>query len=185
MQQHTTDSHLEKILGQLQPFGFRFQGYDENKRPLVVAPNGQVVDINVAISFANEQITAQQENTPGSPEMPPEMPDGSIDTTQEQAPEVETQETPRIKESSEQISAMQKRPDPLQVDDKSPAMQLKPPKKIAPYGEGFAVNAFDPTNISQVRAFVQKNEKKKANSSAKWLAVLFKKFLEENNLDSE
>lgn len=185
MQTQITDPNLEAVLTKLKPFGFNFHGYDESGLPLVVAPNGQVVEINTAISFANSEIAKKEETSPSSVELPPEMPQmptSNTETKVESSPEQEK----NAESSSESDTNLQSAPkSDFVIQTQAPQIELKTPKYIKPYGDGFEIKSFNAGNPEEATKFVEKNIKKNNKSSDKWLATMFKKFLEENKLNSQ
>jgi hypothetical protein len=176
------DPEIQKILPTLNKFGFVFFGYDENKKPLVKAPNGQVVFLDVAYQFVKEQIeknegesTGNVEDMPEIPQMPQAVEQGSesnVESGAEKSPEQKQEE----KKEDQNIPNLQ---GPMQqVQVRTPQVQIKKPKQL-PFGDGFQPKTFDPEKVDQVLKYIEKNSKKSAKTSDKWLAEMFKKFYDE------
>lgn len=177
-----SDPRLQQVLMQLQRFNFSFYGYDESGKPLVASPNGQVIDINLAINFVNQQIKARQQaqSSGGSPESMPTPEDAITRSSPERS--VETKLEAALESSMEKKQEEQKQqpsgPQEPQVQQKSPQVQLKA-ASAKPYGDGFDPKSFDPQDIQQTLQFIEENAKKSNTSSNKWLAIKFRKFVEE------
>lgn len=163
------DPKLQHILEQIQRFGFKLYGFDENSIPLVVAPNGQVVPINLAISFVNQQIQ-NKNNSSGNVETGVvESFDSTSRIESVNERQLETKlEVPKATHQNIQT--------PTVVQTKSPQVKLSEPKK-KPYGEGFDPKSFDPADITSTLKFIAKNQRTNPKSSNRWIAEQFKKFI--------
>lgn len=174
------DPKLQNILEKLKQFGFEFYGNGESGVPLVKGPNGQVVEVNIAINFVNEQIKKQQESAGGSIENP-QMPE-NIDTkiSVERSVESKIETSMEQEKSPEQKSERNDNPGaqaPI-IQKKAPQVKLDKSKN-KPYGDGFDPQGFNPTDINSTMRFIEKNSKESNKSSNKWLAEQFKKFVAE------
>lgn len=176
------DPRLQQVLAQLQNFGFSFYGFDESGKPMVLSSNGQVIDINLAINFVNQQIKiGQAQSSGGSPESMPTpedaptraSPERSVETKLEQALDssMESKQEKQAQQANQQQSG-------LQVQQKAPQVQLKPAAN-KPYGDGFDPKSFNPQDIKQTLQFIEENARKSNTSSNKWLSIKFRKFVEE------
>jgi len=177
------DPKLKKILDQLSQFNFDFYGYDDNGMPLVKSPDGQIIEINIAINFVNDQIKKRQveSSSPGSFEAPnlAENLDNSVSVENSAESNLEK----KLEESGEQEkSEDQNNQKPIQDNSqniqKTPNIEIKRPKN-KPYGDGFDPVSFDPADINSTLDFINKNKTKSNQSSKKWLSVQFQKFLKE------
>jgi len=176
---------LTKVLSQIEKFGFKFFGYDENNDPLVIAPNGQIIPLKVAYEFVQLQIKKSSENTSeNSPESMPTLPQiqdigASIELTSEKSAEKESV----IEKATESAPMLQQ----VAVTSPSTATPVPPitkdssMKMPAPFDDGFKIKSFDPTDIAQTQDFVKNNSKASNSSSNKWLSTQFEKFLREYN----
>lgn len=165
------DPKLQQVLKQIGNFGFKFYGFDENSMPLVSGPNGQVVPINVAISFVNQQIQNKNNSSGNLESSIVESSDSSsnIETANER--QIETKlETPKDSTQAQNTQT------PTSVQTKAPQVKLSEPKK-KPYGEGFDPRSFDPADITSILKFIEKNHKTNPKSSNRWIAEQFKKFI--------
>jgi hypothetical protein len=71
--QNIAQNNDPEVLKLVEKFGFKFFGYDESKFILVVAPNGEIVQLSVAYEFVQKQIASSQVSS-GGPEGFPNMP---------------------------------------------------------------------------------------------------------------
>lgn len=182
------DPQLVQILQQIDRFGFKFYGYNENNYPMVVAPNGQVVPVNVAKQFVDQQIEferqQQQQNSSsgyGGVEGMPQMPEGpSVESNVEKGSEREV--------SIEQIKQPEQIKEPETSNQSGPNQsgsvlqtptQVALPKVAMPYGDGYEPKSFNPADITQVVDFIERNSKAKKSNSNAWIAMQWQKFLEE------
>lgn len=173
------DPKLQQVLKQIEPFGFKFFGFDENKRPLVLGPNNQVTEINIAIGFVNDQIKrqAQSSSSPENFEVP-QTPDSN--STIERSTEVQLENSLESQKESQDNDNNQNQ---VQVNQNNLTVQKKAPEiKMSqltekPYGDGFDPKTFSPTDIESALKFVEKNSKASKTSSNKWLATRFQWFL--------
>ena len=180
---NVNDPKLKNVLDQLAPFGFQFYALSEDGMPLVIGPNNQITEINVAISFANSQIQKQRE-TDSSPksfeDMPENMPSSpsNFESGNESALESLDSGVETSKEKKGKSKKRRARNKDISVQEKAPTITL-PKKEIKPYGDGFDPISFNPGDLKRATEFVNKSSKKRKTSSDRWLAILFKKFLEE------
>ncbi|MDQ6986096.1 MAG: hypothetical protein Q9M91_05745 [Candidatus Dojkabacteria bacterium] len=185
MDANITDPKLRKVLEQLEPFGFEFFCFSENGAPLVKSPNEQIAEINVAIAFVNEQVTKKQSESnqsSASPEDFPSMPNmrqSKAESSMESNAESKDSSFERQSNKPKNIQPSQKK---INVPRRAPIVKIKK-EKIKPYGDGFDPVSFDPSDLRKAMTFIDKNSKKKNTSSSKWLAILFKKFLDEMSSD--
>lgn len=172
----TTDAQLNTVLGTLEKFGFKFFGYNESKEPLVIAPNGQIVSVDVAYKFVQSQMSGSAGGEAGI-EVLPQM--------------LQTPETPSTPEAfmeqglesarEEQKNQEQETHDGLQPGDvkqQAPKIEIKKPN-ASPFGDGFPIKAFDPADVDQVIDFIRDNSKANDTTPKKWLAKQFEKFVAE------
>lgn len=171
--------NIQEILKTISQFGFNYFGNDENGAPLVYAPNGQVVPLDVAYNFVRNQIE-QSKNSSGSsaesmPQMPQASPERSLETNVEQSLENVDIKKPETKVENQQNQVQ----GPSQVaTNPTPAPVIAKPKPL-PFGEGFKPKSFDATDVTQALKFIEDNKKQSDKSSNKWLAIQFEKFLNE------
>ncbi len=170
--------NIQEILKTLSQFGFNYFGNDENGAPLVYAPNGQVVPLDVAYNFVKNQIeqTKVSSSSSGSiesvPQMPQSTPEKSLESTLEHSLDIKKPESnieSQQNQSQQQTQAVQ---------GTVPAPVIVKPKPL-PYGDGFKPKNFDPTDIAQTLNFIEQNKKQSDTASNKWLAIQFEKFLNE------
>lgn len=177
MSREIKDPQLKQVLDKLAKFGFGFFGYNEEGMPLVKAENEQVIPINSAIEYANEQIKLQSQESSSSPEEFPQQP-SSPETSVETSLEASVESTVETKDAST-VETRQEESKELQVKKQSPTIKLAP-KDNKPYNKNsFDVESFDPTSTKAARAFISKNQDKSSKQTEKWLSVLFRKFLDE------
>jgi hypothetical protein len=165
------DPKLQHILGQIANFGFTFYGLDENGAPLVTGPNKQIVPINVAISFVNQQIQSRQNSS--------SIESGVVetaDTTSKVESSTERSIETKLETPKEQSSKSNNQQSPVPIPQKSPKVILAEPKK-KPYGDGFDPKSFDPADINSTLKFIEKNQSQNPKSSNRWIAEQFKKFI--------
>lgn len=172
------DPQLQQILKSLEGFGFKFFGYNESKQPLVIAPNGQVVSVDVAYKFVQTQLiqpskTGGAEAMPQIPNMPIQVPDANLDIKLDVEKSLEQNKAEKKQES--QFT----QPTQTAVPHLAPKVAAVDPKIEVPIGAGFYPKAFDPTDVEQAQKFVANNAQKDDKSSTKWLAIMWKKFIEE------
>lgn len=165
------DPKLQQILKQIENFGFKFYGFDENSMPLVSGPNSQVVPINVAISFVNQQIQNKNNSSVNVETGVVESSDSNSRIESANERQLETKlEIPKDPTQNQNTQT------PTAVQTKSPQIKLSEPKK-KPYGEGFDPKSFDPADITSTLQFIEKNQKTNPKSSNRWIAEQFKKFI--------
>lgn len=157
----------------IEPFGFKYFGKDESGEILVIAPNGQVVKISLAISFVNSQIQKQKaEQSSGGPENIPNMP------TMVSVPEANLEQN--VETSIEKAEKSEKNESNPVVKvapvAEPPKVAEKPKQASSPYGDGFKV-PFDPNEVDKTVDYINQNVQKSLNSSSKWLARQFEKYL--------
>jgi hypothetical protein len=173
---------LQQVLNQLEKFGFKFFGYDENNLPLVVGPNGQVTPLNVAYQFVQKQIQSSRMNS-GSIEQIPQSPvspeSGVVESGVENRLEAAAEKQETRQEQSAQTSSVPQN----NATNSSPKIEVKPKEAFKPFGDGH-LPPFDSSDIQNVINFIQDNSGTSSTSSNKWIAVLWKKFLEEKELQS-
>lgn len=175
------DPKLQRVLDQIKQFGFEFYGHDENGIPLVKGPNDQVADINVAIRFVNSQIESQKQGG-GSVESGPVM-NQNLDASINVEQSIETKLEEQSNQSDDKNDETQTT-DPqgeYKVRHNAPKIKLSTPKNNL-YGDGFDPQTFDPSNIRSALNFIEKNSKKNNTKSDKWLAILFDKFVREQQM---
>ena len=173
-----TDPKVLEILKMVEKFDFKFFGLSENKEPLVVAPNGQVVELGVAYNFVKTKLIEPAQGSAGAEAMPampvvpeaiPSVPDVNLEKGLEiEKPIEKKSETPTENSQSD-----------LQVRAIAPKQAVLEPKIDLPFGDGFYPRAFDPTDVNKAQKFIAANAQKDDKSSAKWLSILWKKFIEE------
>lgn len=160
-------------------YGFAFFGFDENGKILVKAPNQQIVPVGLAYRFIQEQILNNSTSSNGPEDMPevPNMPDSNKerkvenkDVSIEQPKDSKSEQSKQ--ENSNQASS------PQSTAQNSPQINIKQSISI-PYQSGFDPKSFDPSSVDSTLEFIKKHSKSPNNSSDKWLAVLFDKFLNE------
>jgi hypothetical protein len=175
---------LQQVLNQLEKFGFKFFGYDENNLPLVIGPNGQVTPLNTAYQFVQKQIQSSKTSS-GSVEQIPQatasIEAGTVESGIERKLEtvVEKQEF-RQEQSAQTASVPQNN-----TTSSSPKIDVKTTEAFKPFGDGY-LPPFDSSDIQNVISFIQNNSGSATSntSSNKWIAILWKKFLEEKDLQS-
>lgn len=170
-----------EVIKSLEKFGFKFFGYSENKEPLLIAPNGQVVPLNVAYDFVKTKLVDASKSggspeggieampvMPIAPEVFSEQVDQKIESAPEKAPEKEKATEPQTQTQSD-----------LQVKRLAPKIAVTAPEIDIPFGDGFFPRAFKPTDVTQAQKFVASNAQRDDKTTEKWLAVLWDKFLKE------
>jgi len=173
-----TDPKVLEILKAVEKFDFKFFGLSENKEPLVIAPNGQVVSLPIAYNFVKTKLIEPAQSGTGAESMPampvvPEVMSNQPDSNIEKSFEVEKQvekpkETPAENTQSD-----------LTVRAIAPKETVLEPKIDLPFGDGFYPRAFDPTDVNKAQKFIASNAQKDDKSSEKWLSVLWDKFIKE------
>jgi hypothetical protein len=171
-----------EVIKSLEKFGFKFFGYAENKEPLLAAPNGQIVPLNVAYNFVKTKLVepsgggAGPESMPVAPIMPEtfsETPNEAIDT------KIEVQKGMEAEKKVERAPLATEKQTDLQVQKIAPKIAVVAPKIDIPFGDGFYPRAFDPVDVSKAQQFVTKHAQKDDKTTEKWLAVMWDKFLRE------
>jgi hypothetical protein len=165
---------IDEVLKLVEKYGFKFFGRDENNNVLVVAPNGQIVQLVVAHKFVLDQISRSSQ-APVGPESMPQMPNlPNSDTKLERS--FETEKGPDDTKSQVNTQGASA----LTVHTKTPQVKAiaEPPKLENPYGDGFKLS-FNPADLNKTDDYMKKNITKPSTSSAKWLATQFEKFLAE------
>ncbi len=173
------DPQLVQILELLGKFGFKFFGYSENKEPLVIAENGQVVTVSVAYNFVQTQMAKASaaasmgniETMPQMPQMPqmPTSPEGKVESKLEQGMEKQDKTNFGL-ENIPKIGNQQ------QTNPQNQGQQQVPQQV---FGDGFKISSFNPSNIDQTIEFVKKNSQASQTSPKKYLAIQLEKFLAE------
>ncbi|MEP7103835.1 MAG: hypothetical protein ABI721_03960 [Candidatus Dojkabacteria bacterium] len=176
--QSITDPKILEILKTVEKFEFKFFGLSETKEPLVIAPNGQVVLLNVAYNFVKTKLIDPSKASSGVESMPvmPAMPDSSfkqLDANLEKKFEIEKQV-----EKSKEVSTPAA-PSDLAVRNIAPKQAVIEPKIDIPFGDGFYPKVFDPTDVNKAQKFIAANAQKDDKSSERWLSVLWDKFIKE------
>jgi hypothetical protein len=167
---------LEEILKTLEKFGFKFFGYSEDREPLVIAPNGQVVSVAIAYNFVKNQI--QKSSSAGTESGIESMPDLANMPNFETA--AESAQERGIESQTEQDLSKKLQPDGYKsITQNSPKMIATKPQSISLFGDGFPIKSFDPGEVHQVLGFIQKHSKSKDTTTKKWLAKQFEKFIAE------
>jgi len=166
----------QEVLKLVERFGFKFFGYDESALTLVVAPNGQIVPLNVAYEFVQKQISNSQSTgggVEGMPNMPtmPVVPEVNFESNIEKESIIE--KVTEKKQDNPQIPANQLVTTP-QVQTAAP----KPKEPESPYGDGFKT-PINPIYIDKAIEYIKKNSRKSLSSTSKWLSVQFEKFVSE------
>ncbi len=174
----TLKQNNEENLKLVERFGFKFFGYDENSFTLVVAPNGQIVPLNVAYEFVQTQIANSQTfsggGMEGMPNMPtmPTLPEAKVESKVESAIEN------RIEKKQESTNDNNQTQQTVSATPKQ-----EPAKKTeleSPYGDGFKT-PINPAYIEKALDYIKRNSKKSLSSTSKWLSVQFEKFISEQN----
>ena len=178
----------DETLKLIEKVGIKFFGYDENGITLVIAPNGQIVQIGIAYNFVKSQISKTNEIASSSagvesinnlPSLPVQRVDSNKENINEFSPEkgVET-----LKQQTDSNIELQKYNNDLQIRPEAPkvnALSLTNPD-IA-FGDTMKL-PFHPSEVNKVLNFVKSNSKKSKKTTAKWLSEQFKKFLDEQRL---
>lgn len=165
-----------EVLKLVERFGFKFFGYDENKLSLVVAPNGQIVQLKVAYEFVQKQIESAQSFS-GGPESMPNMPtitnipEGNFESNLERESTIE-----KVAEKKQEVQSIQT-PQVPQVPVAKPVV-TKPEDPDSPYGDGFKT-PINPVHIDKAMDYIRKNSRKSLSSTSRWLSVQFEKFVNE------
>lgn len=165
-----------EVLKLVERFGFKFFGYDENKLSLVVAPNGQIVQLKVAYEFVQKQIESAQSFSGGPESMPnmqsmPTIPEGNFESNLEKESTIE--KVPEKKQEVQTIQAPQVQPTPVVQ-----AAVVKPEEPDSPYGDGFKT-PINPVFVDKAIDYIRKNSRKSLSSTSRWLSVQFEKFVSE------
>jgi hypothetical protein len=169
----------EENLKLVERFGFKFFGYDENSFTLVVAPNGQIVPLNVAYEFVQTQIANSQTfsggGIEGMPNMPtmPIIPDSKIESKVESAIENRVEK----KQETSNDNSKQNQQTVSVAPKQDPVKKTEPE---SPYGDGFKP-PINPVYIEKALEYIKRNSKKSLSSTSKWLSVQFEKFISEQN----
>lgn len=176
---------MQKLLEIVKKAGFSFYGYNENGEILVNAPNGQIISVLIAYKFLREQKKRAEESNSSSgnlnqPSIPSfvdaqtftEVPREQIT---EKIPNESRSEIIKPTEESSSTDGEFKGITTLQTNDTK-----KEPVIPKPFSIGFEPQDFDPTNLNQVKKFIDSNTTKGSNDkSNKWLAVAFDKWIKE------
>lgn len=164
----------QDLLKLLEKFGFKFFGYDESNNALVVAPNGQIVNINVAYNFVKNQIN--KVSSGNGPEAMPSMP--QIPTDFESGLETAPESEKNIEKESKR-EQQSNQPNNQQSSQPIKSTQTQATSKTeSPYGDGFKLS-INPADVDKVLNFIQQNSKKSNADAAKWLAIQFSKYYAE------
>lgn len=172
------DSNLNQNVSQLLSlYGFKFVGNDESGKPLFTAPNGQIVTYKIVYDFILQQERLRNQNqvvsaNPETINMPTSIEVvSSPETTIEKVPEQEKQVGVVQEPNNNQLNTQQT------ILVQAPKIVEKP--KELPFGDGYKPKSFDASSLESTRSFVSKNVTKPDNLSNKWLAVQFRKFIEQ------
>lgn len=179
---------LKKLLDLLKSFGFDFYGNDEEGKPLLVAPNKQIVPIQLAIEFVKKKRSEMENSNSSSVEqisftnsletlVAPDI-ESSIESHIENSIEkgVNTIETNIEKQDNfEKTSTNQSKSKSAKADNN--AKQNDSPQIDMPIGVGYLPSSFDPLHPSEVKKFINHNKGVKSTKSAAWLKELWEKFL--------
>lgn len=173
--QNVSQNNDIEVLKLVERFGFKFFGYDENKLTLVVAPNGQIVQLKVAYEFVQKQIESSQSfssGPEGMPNMPsmPNIPDQSFESNLEKESSIE-----KPAEKNQEVQNTVKPVQPTPVVQTTPVKAKEPE---SPYGDGFTP-PFNPIFVDKAIDYIRRNSKKSLSSTSRWLSVQFEKFVSE------
>lgn len=162
------DDKLQQIRDQLGKFGFTFYSFDESKRPLFQAQNGQIMDVRDAIDYANKIIEEQQNSSGGGPESMPQGPvvnvESGVESNVERNVEVQRQK-PKEKQKKPQAPLNSNVTD---VEERAPKVKAYS-EDANVFGEGYKLSV----NVDDDRAvnnFIAKSEEEPDTSANKWLA---------------
>ncbi|MEO6728416.1 MAG: hypothetical protein ABIM99_00685 [Candidatus Dojkabacteria bacterium] len=173
-----TDPKILEILKAVEKFDFKFFGLSETKEPLVLAPNGQVVTLEVAYTFVKTKLIEPAQNGAG-PEAMPNMPVAPETIPQQSDSNIEKNlEVEKQPEKTTETLATNPQSD-VTVRAIAPKQAVMEPKIDLPFGDGFYPKAFDPTDVNKAQSFIASNAQKDDKSSEKWLSVLWDKFIKE------
>jgi len=164
-----------EVLKLVERFGFKFFGYDENKLSLVVAPNGQIVQLKVAYDFVQKQIENSQSFSGGPEGMPniptmPQIPEVNFESNLEKESTLE-----KATEKKQETQTNQQPTASTNVQKTAPVKQAEPE---SPYGDGFKT-PINPIYIDRAIDYIRRNSKKSLNSTSRWLSIQFEKFVSE------
>lgn len=174
-----SNPQVSVVLSQIEQFGFKYFGNDENNAPLVTAPNGQVIPLKVAYDFVQLQIKKASDTSSGGnleqmPVMPPSVDSSSLEVNIEKSAEKESSIEKASEKQSNINTAQNAQASTPQVA--TPVVDIKMPM---PFDEGFKVTKFDPTDLNQVEDYIQSNKNGSTSNTSTWLANQFEKFLQE------
>lgn len=175
----TQNTHnIDETIKMLEKFGFKFFGYNENQMPLVLAQNGQVVEMSVAYNFLQTQLkTAQTASESSSIESPLT----SVPLIENNIPLIDTnveKHENTVDKPIENITI------PMNSKISAPKISI-PIKSPSPYSDGQSkfddinLDLTDPNNILKLQIFIKSNAKKNNDDPLKWLSFMFQKTLDE------
>ncbi len=176
------DPKIADILKAVEPYGFKFFGYNEAKEALVTAPNGQVLPLKNAHALVQQQISNLNAQGQGGIENIPQMPampntianvESKIETKiEQQSNSIEKETQPnQTKVSTQPIVQNPKQ------EEKKPAAAKKI-KIDPPFGDGFKPKNVDPTDPVQLTNFTNAHINASSSDPRKWLALEFERVLE-------
>jgi hypothetical protein len=184
---------LKKILKYIKVYGFEFFGFDENKNPLVTAPNKQIVPLQLALEFLKAKRNEINSSSTGSLEKISES-FVSLDSSNPSAKsevDIESIDTRLVEKQVDTIREMNDKDiervsNVVKEESYKPAKVSSAPastKKVPeirldmPIGVGFLPSVFDPLSPSSTKSFITKSSKSDIRKTKRWLATLWNKFL--------
>lgn len=184
MNPQNSNSDYEVLLKSLERFGFKFFGYSETNIPLVIAPNGQIVEISVAKVFLENELKKARNQTSGSIEGKIEnIPQVVEDNLERKDSEIENFERSLEIKREENVRNLDS-DNLLESEKKSPVISL-PSEADNLFSDGY--NKFEnidldlrnPQNIIILEDFIQSNARKSNSDPKKWLSHMFQKAIQE------
>lgn len=184
MNPQNSQSDYQLLLKSLERFGFKFFGYSENNIPLVIAPNGQIVDINLAKSFLENELKKARSqgsgNIEGQLENIPQTLESKVESKESEIENLEKSLEIRREEKVLNLQSQQANDDAK----KSPVISL-PSQSESLFADGYNnFNEIDldlrnPQNVIILEDFIQNNAKKSNSDPKKWLSHMFQKAIQE------
>ncbi len=176
---------INKILQFVEKYGFKFYGYDENKVPLLVAPNNQIVSLKEVLEFfkkkKNEisQIESRSSVIENVNKIEHYLPylDLSVEVVNrpDQAIEKKEAETNKV-DMVKDKSSSRNNTNQIKTNNNDNL------KLNVPIGVGYLPASFDPLDIKSTQEFINRNSHKDLKDTKKWIATLWMKFLAEQGL---
>ena len=160
----------QQIMDILNNFGFKFFGYNEENAPLVVAPNGQVVDVDTAYKFLQGQLNIAKSSSSAEANIENSI---QFPSNIESNPEIDSsQNIEKQNESLENKIESQENNEAQGINPQNSSVQSSPKISVPEvssinYSDGYSkfskvnLDLTIPENVIELESFIKRNAKKK------------------------